>query len=97
MNYSFHDLAIGDVMAAQDYYLQHAGAAVAARFTSELDRVIQLLLENPGFGTPIAGQRRSYPLKGFPFSLVYRIEGEQLRILIVRHQRQRPGFASSRH
>jgi plasmid stabilization system protein ParE len=97
MKFSFHELATGDVIVAQDYYLQHAGVSVAARFTSELDRVIQLLLENPGFGTPIAGQRRSYPLKGFPFSLVYRIEGEQLRILIVRHQHQRPSFASSRH
>ena len=97
MNYSFHDQATGDVVAAQDYYLQHASALVASRFTSELDRVIQLLLANPGFGTPLAGQRRIYPLKGFPFSIVYRIEGEQLRILIIRHQRQRPGFASSRH
>ncbi len=97
MNFSFHHQAVGDVADAQDYYFQYAGAQVAARFTSELDRVIQLLLSNPGFGTPIARQRRIYPLKGFPFSLVYRVEGEQLRILIVRHQRQRPGFASSRH
>ncbi|MDD5027901.1 MAG: type II toxin-antitoxin system RelE/ParE family toxin [Rhodoferax sp.] len=97
MKYSFHDLAIGDVRAAQDYYLQQAGIAVASRFTFELERVIQLLLVNPGFGTPIAKRRRSYPLKGFPFSLVYRIEDEHLRILIVRHQRQRPGFATGRH
>ena len=97
MNFSFHHQAVGDVADAQDYYLQYAGAQVAARFTSEIDRVIQLLLSNPGFGTPISRQRRIYPLKGFPFSLVYRVEGEQLRILIVRHQRQRPGFASGRH
>ncbi|MBK9443617.1 MAG: type II toxin-antitoxin system RelE/ParE family toxin [Comamonadaceae bacterium] len=97
MNYSFHDLAAGDVIAAQDYYLQNAGSAVAKRFTNELDRVIQLLLVNPGFGTPAAKHRRSYPLKDFPFSLIYQIEGEQLRILVVRHQRQRPSFGSSRH
>ena len=97
MNYSFHDQATGDVVAAQDYYFQHAGAQVATRFMGELDRVIRLLLANPGFGTPIARRRRSYPFKGFPFSLVYRVEGEQLRILIIRHQRQRPGFASDRH
>jgi plasmid stabilization system protein ParE len=97
MNYSFHDLATGDVMAAQDYYIQHAGSAVTNRFMNELDRVIQLLLLNPGFGTPIAKHRRSYPLKDFPFSLVYRVEDEQLRILIVRHQRQRPSFGIGRH
>ncbi len=97
MNYSFHDLATGDVIAAQDYYLQQAGSAVAMRFMNELDRVIHLLLENPGFGTPVAKHRRSYPLKDFPFSLVYQIEGEQLRILVVRHQRQRPSFGRGRH
>jgi len=96
MKYSFHDLAVGDVIAAQKYYQQHAGSAVAARFTNELDRVIQLLLVNPGFGTPIARHRRSYPLKDFPFSLIYRVEDEQLRILIVRHQRQRPNFGRGR-
>ncbi len=97
MNYSFHDQATGDVAAAQDYYFQHAGAQVATRFVSELERVIHLLLANPGFGTPITQQRRVFPLKGFPYSLVYRVEDDQLRILVVRHQRQRPGFASSRH
>lgn len=97
MKYSFHKQATDDVAAAQDYYRQQAGASVAARFLNELDRVIKLLLANPGFGTPIVGQRRSFPLKGFPYSLVYRIEGHQLRILIIRHQHQRPGFASDRH
>ncbi len=97
MKYSFHDLAVGDVIAAQKYYQQLAGNAVVARFTNELDRVIQLLLVNPGFGTPIARHRRSYPLKDFPFSLIYRVEDEQLRILIVRHQRQRPNFGRGQH
>ena len=97
MNYSFHDRAIGDIAAAQEYYFQHAGAQVASRFNAELDRVINLLMANPGFGTPIARLRRAFPLKGFPYSLVYLTEGDELRILIVRHQRQRPGFASDRH
>jgi toxin ParE1/3/4 len=97
MNYSFHDQATDDVAAAKDYYFQHAGGQVATRFISELERVIHLLLANPGFGTPIARQRRSFPLKGFPYSLVYRVEGDQLRVLVIRHQRQRPGFASGRH
>ena len=97
MKYSLHDQAIVDIAAAQGYYLEHVGAQVAARFVSELDRVIHLLMANPGFGKPIARQRRIFPLKGFPYSLVYRVDGDELRILIVRHQRQRPSFASGRH
>ena len=68
MNYSFHDQATGDVAAAQDYYFQHAGTQVATRFVSELERVIHLLLANPGFGTPIARQR-VFPLASQPRAL----------------------------
>ncbi len=97
MKYSFHPQAATDVVNAQDYYFEFAGAHVASRFTEELDRVVQLLRSNPGFGTPMSYQRRSYPLKGFPYSLVYRVEGEQLRVLIIRHQRQKPGYGNQRH
>lgn len=96
MKYSFHDQATRDVATARDYYFEHAGVQVATRFINELERVIQLLLANPGFGTPLDRQRRVFPLKGFPYSLVYLVEGDELRILIVRHQRQKPGFASGR-
>ena len=97
MNYSLHTLAKNDVVDAQDYYEQHAGQQVATRFMIELERVIQLLLQNPSFGTPIARQRRIYPLKSFPYSLVYQVQGDHLYILIVRHQRQKPNYASNRH
>ena len=97
MNYSLHTLAKNDVVDAQIHYEQQAGQPIAKRFMDELERVIQLLLQNPGFGTPIARERRIYPLKHFPYSLVYRVQDDHLYILIVRHQRQRPDYASKRH
>ena len=42
MNYSFHAGAEQDVTDAQDFYEQHAGLQVAARFLDELQHVIQL-------------------------------------------------------
>jgi plasmid stabilization system protein ParE len=97
MNYALHPLAKNDVIDAQDYYEQQAGHQVALRFTEELTRVIQLLRQNPGFGTPIAQQRRIYPLKSFPYALVYQVHDDHLYILILRHHRQKPNYASSRH
>lgn len=97
MNYSFHAGAEQDVTDAQDFYEQHAGLRVAIRFLDELQHVIQLLLQHPGLGTPTTNNRRVFPLKAFPYSVVYRVQGEQLRVLIVRHQSRKPGFASSRH
>lgn len=97
MNYSFHAGAEQDVTNAQDFYEQHAGLQVATRFLDELQHVIQLLLQHPGLGTPTTRNRRVFPLKAFPYSVVYLSQDEHLRILIVRHQRRKPGFASNRH
>lgn len=97
MNYSFHTGAEKDFIAAQDFYEQHAGLQVAIRFLDELEHVIALLLQHPGMGTPITKNRRAFPLKTFPYSVVYRTQGGHLRILIVRHQRRKPGYASNRH
>ena len=97
MNYSFHAGAEQDITAAQDFYEQHAGLRVATRFLDELQHVIALLLQHPGLGTPATKNRRIFPLKAFPYSVVYRTQGEQLRILIVRHQSRKPGYANNRH
>jgi toxin ParE1/3/4 len=97
MNYSFHAGAEKDVTDALDFYEQQAGLQVARRFLDELQHVIQLLLQHSGLGTPTTKNRRVFPLKAFPYSVVYCTQGEHLRILIVRHQRRKPGFASNRH
>lgn len=97
MNYWFHAGAEQDVADAQDFYTQHAGIQVAARFLNELQRIIQLLLQHPGLGTPMSKNRRAFPLKGFPYSVVYRANDGHLHILIVRHHSRKPGFANNRH
>jgi len=96
MIYTLHPGAENDVAEALDFYGVCAGAAVAVRFLAEFERVAKLLAQQPGLGTPIARGRKSYPLRIFPYSVVYRaLEGE-LRILVVRHQRRKPGYAANR-
>lgn len=92
-----HAVAIQDVANAIDFYTQSAGAQVASRFLNEFERVARLLIDNPGFGTPTTGGKRAYPLHGFPYSVVYSTREDTLRFLVVRHQRQRPGFGRDRH
>ena len=96
MSYSLHPGAENDVANALDFYSERAGAAVAVRFLEEFERVAKLLTQHPGFGTPTIRGRRSYPLKVFPYSVVYRSLDNEIRILIVRHQHRKPGYAGSR-
>ena len=96
MTYSLHPGAEHDVADALDFYSEHAGPVVAGRFLEEFERVAMLLVKHPGLGTPMTKGRRVFPLKVFPYSLVYRNLGDGIRILVVRHQHRKPGYAGGR-
>lgn len=72
MTYFLHAGAELDIANALDFYAMHAGVPVASRFLSEFERVAALLVENPHFGAPITKGRRVFPMRVFPYSLVYR-------------------------
>jgi len=93
---SLHSEAEQDISDAMDFYTEHAGRAVAARFLDEFERAVGILLEHPDIGTPVAKGRRVFPLRVFPYSVVYRNLESGIRVLIVRHQHRKPGFGSGR-
>jgi toxin ParE1/3/4 len=96
MTYSLHPGAEQDVADALDFYSEQAGPVVAAHFLEEFERVAKLLAEYPGLGTPTTRGRRAFPLKVFPYSVVYRNLESNISILIVRHQHRKPGYAGGR-
>lgn len=96
MTWSLHPGAEEDIADALDFYVGQAGLAVAEHFLAELERVAELLVKHPGFGTPTTKGRKVFPLQVFPYSVVYRpIEGGIL-ILVVRHQHRKPGHGGGR-
>lgn len=96
MKPSIHRLAEQDLRDAAGFYRREAGAGVALRFLAEFERIVDLLVSEPGIGTPTAGGRQAFPLAGFPYSVIYRQLGDEIRVLAVRHQRRDPGFGDSR-
>ena len=96
MSYSLHPEAESELAAAATFYKRQAGVALASAFIAEFVRVAGLLVANPGLGTPVEGELRVYPFRRFPYSLVYRVAGAKVRILVVGHQHRRPGYWRSR-
>jgi plasmid stabilization system protein ParE len=92
VTYSLHPEAEKELVEAFAFYKEQASNAVARAFLREFGRVANLLVANPGFGTPTGGGRRSYPLRHFPYSLIYRPTENGIRILVVGHQQRRPGY-----
>ena len=79
-----------------DFYTEQAGLLIAKRFLDEFERVAKLLAADPGFGTPTTNGRRVFPLRVFPYSVVYRDLQARIRIVVVRHQHRKPGYGGAR-
>jgi plasmid stabilization system protein ParE len=96
VTYSLHPGAEQDIADALDFYVEQAGLQVAQRFLDEFERVAKLLVMHPGLGTPTTKGRRVFPLRVFPYSVVYRSLEPGIRIIVVRHQHRKPGFGGAR-
>lgn len=92
MKLLLHPAALAELQDATTFYLAHAGAPLARAFIDEFDRVTCLLLANPGLGAGLRGDLRQYPLRRFPYLVIYQVSAEQLWVIAVAHQRRAPGY-----
>lgn len=98
MNYSLHPEAEGDLRDAASFYLEQAGTTTLSQsFFGEFEQSINRLLQHPALGAPWRGRgRRRYVMKHFPYSLIYVVSGDVIRILAVAHHSRRPGYWAGR-
>lgn len=96
MSFELHPSAEKDLENASDYYLKNAGHVVANRFLEEFYRAATYLVANPNIVSQAENSHRTYPLRLFPYSIVYVLSGGKVRVLVVRHHRRRPSFGARR-
>lgn len=97
MKYSLHSDALGDLRDAASFYREQAGTSLSQSFLAEFEHSISKLLLHPALGSPWRGRgRRRYLMKHFPYSLVYTVSGDAIRILAVAHDSRRPDYWTSR-
>jgi plasmid stabilization system protein ParE len=96
MTLSFHGAAEKDLTDAVRFYKAEAGRGVAGKFLAEFERVVAMLEEFPGIGTPQGAERLSFPLTRFPYSVIYRMVDTGVRILVIRHQSRDPIYGDER-
>ncbi len=95
MKLEFHPEAERELVeAAVRYELQVPG--LGERFGEEVREAADLLLEHPEIGRPVEPDFRQLVLSRFPFTLIYAVPPETIRILAIAHHRRRPGYWRSR-
>jgi plasmid stabilization system protein ParE len=84
--------AQADAEQAADWYIDHDAWEAARAFHEELAKALARIGTEPGLGTPASGGVGILPLHRFPYSLVYRVQGDLVCVIAVAAQRRRPGF-----
>lgn len=87
----FHRAAESELSAAMEAG-EERGSGLGEELLEEVERAVALLCELPDIGQPLDDRRRRIPLRRFPFGIIYRVQGDTLRILALAHRRQRPGY-----
>ena len=61
-------------------------------FLLEVERLTSVLVELPSLGEKLDPIHRRIPLRRFPYALIFRRDGEVIRVIAVAHRRRRPRY-----
>ena len=95
MKIVYHTLVQKDLDDAWRYY-ESASDGLGGQFFAEFLSVIASIQRNPKHWPPTAKGRRVALFHRFPYKLLYRVQTEQVKVLVVRHQRRSPAFGDKR-
>jgi plasmid stabilization system protein ParE len=88
--------ALGELHDAAAFYTESANVELGLAFVAEFERTVNVILENPTLGMIFRGDRRRYLLRRFPYSVIYQVTSDELRVIAVAHHRRRPGYWAGR-
>jgi plasmid stabilization system protein ParE len=86
------DAAADDELAAVTAAIDAAREGHGVLFGAEVDAAGKQLVNFPRSGQMLRGGFRRILLDRFPYQLVYRVEGDEIVIYAVAHQKRRPGY-----
>ena len=92
----FRPRAQQELLEATQWYLSDGGPAAAEQFEWAVQRALRLLAFMPRLGSPSYPGVRTWPLKHFPYTLVYRVRGDTIIVVAVAHQSREPGYWQGR-
>jgi plasmid stabilization system protein ParE len=96
MRLEFHRQVASDISRIMDYYEDVAGTKLADEFYAELRSFFQKAANSPETYETREHDLRRVNLERFPYHFFFRIVGDRVRVLVVRHHRRRPSLGLNR-
>jgi plasmid stabilization system protein ParE len=95
MQVSWHDAAIADSAEAAEYYdARQAGRGL--KFSQALRLAVAAILDAPDGYEVVFGRVRRFIVDGYPYGVFYRLSGDVIRIIAVKHHSRDPKFGLRR-
>jgi plasmid stabilization system protein ParE len=85
-----HPLAEQDVFEAASFYESEGSVRLAARFIAESDRLMGIVREQPNIGAPRKGGKRGLAMRSFPYTVIYRLEGDDIGCVACEARQKTP-------
>ena len=89
MHILFRPQAKDEALEAQAWYGSRA-TGLGLEFARALDAAVAAAVRNPAMFTLVAGDCRRVLIRRFPFSMVYRVLGDEFLVIAVFHHRRDP-------
>lgn len=89
--FSIHETAEIEINEAADFY-DLAAPGLGTAFLIEVERAIETISLNPEAALVVRSGVRKKPLSKFPYSLIYCVLSNEIRLLAVAHQKRRPFY-----
>jgi toxin ParE1/3/4 len=91
MRLIYHPDAEAEVLEAVRFY-EGRNPGVGERFLRDFDAAVAAICESPDRWRIVEDDIRRFALRRFPYAIYYRIEGAELRILVVKHHSRHPDY-----
>jgi plasmid stabilization system protein ParE len=81
-----------ELMDGALFYAREANAELGLAFIAEFERSLGVLCSYPRLGPVWRGTTRRFPLRRFPYTIIYQTKPEEVRVIALAHQSRRPGY-----
>ena len=92
---SLHPDAEIDALNGYEWYADHNPTA-ADSFRTAVETAGRVIRRDPTVWPPHKFGTQKYRLRQFPYKIIYVVEGHQIQVLAVAHDRRRPGYWKQR-